>query len=234
MKYKIIGSGNDPVAAIYLRKGEQAKIERGSMVSMRGTSLQANLNSNSGGIGGLIGAVARSAVSGESMLITTATGESDRGCVVIAPSIPGTISALHCGDNQYCLNDRAFLACDLSINYSMVRQKIGRAVFGGTGGFFVMETHGTGDILVNAFGDIIEMNVDDGSSLVIDNQHVVAWDASLKYSIEAASGAFGFLTGEGLVNRFSGTGKVLVQTRSIANLAQACIPYLPTATQKNT
>ena len=39
---------------------------------------------------------------------------------------------------------------------------------------------------------------------------------------------FGFTTGEGLVNTFSGYGRVYIQTRNLQNLAQAMHPYLPT------
>ena len=63
--------------------------------------------------------------------------------------------------------------------------------------------------------------------MTIDNEHVVAWDASLDYQIQIASGTFGFTTGEGLVNVFHGNGTVYIQTRNIHNLADALKPYLP-------
>ncbi len=36
-----------------------------------------------------------------------------------------------------------------------------------------------------------------------------------------------FVSGEGLVNKFTGPGTIFVQTRSLANLAGALKPYLP-------
>ena len=87
------------------------------------------------------------------------------------------------GQQQYRLNTGAFLACDATLDYTMVNQGLGRAVFGGTGGLFVMETNGTGTILVSAFGDILSLDVTPESPLVVDNEHVVAWDASLNYNI---------------------------------------------------
>ena len=39
----------------------------------------------------------------------------------------------------------------------------------------------------------------------------------------------GFTTGEGLVNTFTGNGRVYIQTRNIGNLAQALHPYLPSS-----
>ena len=71
--------------------------------------------------------------------------------------------------------------------------------------------------------------IDSFDYLVVDNEHVVAWDASLNYNIQVASGMFGFTTGEGVVNSFNGYGRVYIQTRNLQNLAQAMHPYLPTS-----
>ena len=101
------------------------------------------------------------------------------------------------------------------------------AFLGGTGGFFVMETQGQGDMLVSAFGDIIELTVTQDRPLTIDNEHVVAWDSSLDYNIQVASGIFGFTTGEGLVNQFYGNGRVLIQTRNLRSLVDSLTAYLP-------
>ncbi len=93
-----------------------------------------------------------------------------------------------------------------------------------------METQGSGDLLVSAFGDLLALNVTPTHPIRVDNEHVVAWDASLDYSIQVASGTFGFKTGEGLVNEFHGSGTVLIQTRNVHNLADALRPFLPTST----
>ncbi|KSU30243.1 hypothetical protein N42_0035 [Lactococcus lactis subsp. lactis] len=49
----------------------------------------------------------------------------------------------------------------------------------------------------------------------------------MSYSIEVASGTFGFKTGEGLVNKFRGKGKILIQSRNVEALAQSIIPFIP-------
>ena len=131
--------------------------------------------------------------------------------------------------HQYCLNTGAFLCCDDSVSYVMKKQTVGKALLGGTGGFFIMATEGTGDVMVNAFGDLLALEVRSDHPITIDNEHVVAWDASLDYDIRIASGTFGFTTGEGLVNEFHGNGKVLIQTRNIHNLAQAIQPFIQTS-----
>lgn len=230
MRFVLTGDSDCPIARLALSRGESVKIENGSMVYSRGVEISGGLNSKKKGLGGVLGAIGRSITSGESMFITTATGAVDDGEIAIAPPIPGKIVSLEVGgQQQYRLNTGAFLACDATLDYTMVNQGLGRAVFGGTGGLFVMETNGTGTILVSAFGDILSLDVTPESPLVVDNEHVVAWDASLNYNIQVASGMFGFTTGEGVVNSFNGYGRVYIQTRNLQNLAQAMHPYLPTS-----
>ena len=230
MRFVLTGDSDCPIARLALSRGESVKIENGSMVYSRGVEISGGLNSKKKGLGGVLGAIGRSITSGESMFITTATGTVDDGEIAIAPPIPGKIVNLQVGgQQQYRLNTGAFLACDATLDYTMVNQGLGRAVFGGTGGLFVMETNGTGTILGSAFGDILSLDVTPESPHVVDNEHVVAWDASLNYNIQVASGMFGFTTGEGVVNSFNGYGRVYIQTRNLQNLAQAMHPYLPTS-----
>lgn len=230
MRFVLTGDSDCPIARLALSRGESVKIENGSMVYSRGVEISGGLNSKKKGLGGVLGAIGRSLTSGESMFITTATGTVDDGEIAIAPPIPGKIINLQVGgQQQYRLNTGAFLACDATLDYTMVNQGLSKAVFGGTGGLFVMETNGTGTILVSAFGDILSLDVTPESPLVVDNEHVVAWDASLNYNIQVASGMFGFTTGEGVVNSFNGYGRVYIQTRNLQNLAQAMHPYLPTS-----
>lgn len=228
MRYNIIGDDDCPLVHVELDKGETIKIERGSMVYMSNVSIEGKMNTNKSGIGGLFSAIGRSIASGESMFITEATGTSYNGSIGIAPSIPGKIVNLEIGLNQYCLNTGAFLACDETVNYNLISQSFSKALLGGTGGFFVMETSGQGDLLVNAFGDIIELEVTEDNPIIIDNEHVVAWESCLDYHIEVASGTFGFTTGEGFVNKFTGSGKVLIQTRNVHSLAEEIRKFIPT------
>ncbi len=54
------------------------------------------------------------------------------------------------GEHQYRLNDGVSFALGGSAFYTMERQSIGRALFGGQGGSFVMTTSREGTLLVNA------------------------------------------------------------------------------------
>ena len=231
MNYQIKGDSDCPMIVARLEAGETIMMESGSMVFMQDVELQGNLNSKKKGIGGLLGASGRSLTAGESMFITSATGKTDEAVVGIAPAVPGKIVKLEVGGaRQYRLNTGSFVCCDKDVAYEMKSQEITKALFSGTGGLFVMETTGEGDLFVSSFGDIMELEVTPDRPMTIDNEHVVAWDRSLEYHIEAASGVIGFTSGEGLVNKFSGSGKVLIQTRNVHSLASALIPYMPAAT----
>jgi len=228
MQYTITQSTVFPLVEITLARGQEVRIERGAMVYHNGNvSLEGKLNSNgAGGLGGVMKAIGRSIASKESMFMTTATGLSDGAKLGIAPGTPGAIRELSIGTERWRINDGAFLACDATVQYELRRQSVGKAIFAGTGGLFVMETTGTGSMLVSAYGDILELQVNGSSPLVVDNVHVVAWSSNLDYQIKVASGTFGFTTGEGLVNEFHGAGTVLIQTRNVQSLASMLSPFI--------
>jgi uncharacterized protein (TIGR00266 family) len=230
MEYTITQSTTFPIVQIHLGQGETIQIESGSMLYHNGmVKLEGHMNSNGKkGLGGLMSAVGRSMTSGESFFITTATGQAADSELAIAPGNPGVIQSLPTAPgNELRLNTGAFLAADSDVHYNMVRQKLDGALFGGTGGLFVMETSGTGNVLVSGYGDIIPIAMDGSKEYIVDNSHVVAWSGSLDYNTEFASGTFGFKTGEGIVNRFHGQGTVYIQTRNMESLANSLKPYLP-------
>jgi len=227
MNYRLTQGTAFQMAEITLAMGEEIQIERGCMVYHSGdVTLEGKMNSNSSGLGGFVKAIGRSMVSGESFFMTRAKGMRDGAVIAIAPSVPGVIRELQLGAEQYRINDGAFLACDGNVSYEIKTQSLGKAMFGGTGGLFIMETRGNGSMLVNSYGDLQEIRMDGTKSYVVDNTHVVAWSTTLDYGIKVASGTFGFTTGEGLVNEFRGAGTVLIQTRNIKSLAEVLIPFL--------
>ncbi|MEI5995123.1 TIGR00266 family protein [Candidatus Enterococcus mansonii] len=230
MDYKMTENTVFPLVEVDLRKEESIQLESGAMVYHNGEiHLEGKMNSNGkSGLSGAIRALGRSMSSGESFFITKASGLTDTAKVALAPSTPGAIKELQVGSEHWRLNTGAFLACDSTVSYSMKRQKLSGAIFGGTGGLFVMETSGSGSLLINSYGDIVEIHLDGTKPFVVDNQHVVAWSESLDYDIKVASGLFGFTTGEGVVNEFHGSGTIMIQTRNIEGLAGLISPFIST------
>ena len=76
----------------------------------------------------------------------------------------------------------------------------------------------------NAYGDIQEIDVKGGYA--VDNGYVVAWEPTLNYSVSTAGrGLKNFLFGDQLITRFSGHGKLWVQSRSTHNLVSFLHPF---------
>lgn len=229
MNYELSESTFAPIAKVTLQRGEQLRIEPGAMVYEIGEiELEGQMNTNGKkGLGGALSALGRSVTSGESFFISTATAHSANAMIAIAPAVPGKIFALDVGTEHWRLNTGAFLASEENVNYQMKRQKLSGALLGGTGGFFVMETTGSGQILVSAFGDVEKIELDGSAPVIIDNQHVIVWTSSLDYNIKVASGTFGFKTGEGVVNEFHGRGSVYIQTRNLESFASHINTFIP-------
>ncbi|MDR2381865.1 MAG: TIGR00266 family protein [Bifidobacteriaceae bacterium] len=230
MRFHIESQLQFPLARALMSQGETVRVQRGAMIyRSAGVELSAHLNASGTGLGKFVKAVGRSMASGESAFITQATCQAASGEIAIAPTYPGTIAQLDVGADQYRLNDSAFLAMESSVDYTLERQSAGKALLGGQGGFFVMTTSGQGAMLVNAFGSISEIPLDNADGFVIDNRHVVAWDRNLDYKIQLESGFFGSIgTGEGVVNVFRGSGRVLVQSLNLESFAASLIPFIPT------
>ena len=227
MKFSMDSHMQFPLVELSLNQGETVYIQRGSMVyHTPNVSLNTQLNASSSGLGRFVKAVGRSMVSGESTFITQAVAESDNGNLALAPDTPGQVIALELGEKQYRLNDGAFLALDGTASYTMESQSIGKALFGGQGGLFVMTTQGQGTLLANAFGSIKKIELQN-QEITIDNAHVVAWSQSLDYNIHLENSFWQSIgTGEGVVNTFRGTGEVYVQSLNLQSFAGSLNKYI--------
>lgn len=233
MNSRVVGQAGYQLLRVELGRGETFNIERGGLMYYDSIGIKGTLNSKSKGLGGVIGAIGRKITTGESLFLTEVTGQRDGSLAVIAPPIMGNIHELDCGQRQFYLNTSAYLGSEPTVHYDVKTQSLGKALFGGTGGFFIAKTSGKGKLYINTFGDLVVLNVEDYYELHVDNEHVVAWEDTVDYSIGVASGVFGFTSGEGLVNRFSGRGKVLLQSRNIENLAKVLVPHLPKSESNN-
>ena len=227
MKFSMDSQMQFPLVELSLNQGETVYIQRGSMVyHTSNVNLNTQLNASGSGLGRFVKAVGRSMVSGESTFITQAAAESDNGNLALAPDTPGQVIALELGEKQYRLNDGAFLALDGTASYTMEHQSIGKALFGGQGGLFVMTTQGQGTLLANAFGSIKKIELQN-QEITIDNAHVVAWSQSLDYNMHLENGFWQSIgTGEGVVNTFRGTGEVYVQSLNLQSFAGSLNKYI--------
>jgi uncharacterized protein (TIGR00266 family) len=208
----------DPFLHVSLASGEKIFCEADAMVMMESAlELKGKMT---GGIGG---ALMRHFANGESFFqqhIEAVRGEGD---CLLAPTLPGAMQVIDVGPRQYMLSDGAFVAASSGVELKVRTQSLGNALFAQSGGFFITETAGSGQVAVSGFGSMSQIDVTPGKDIVIDNSHVVCWDSALHYEISmTTNGGGGFLSnlvnsqisGEGVVLRFSGQGKVLVCSRN--------------------
>lgn len=215
-QFKVVGEV-DPFLHVTLRRGEKIYAESDAMVTMDATlELKGRMQ------GGFMSALARRFANDESFFMQSIEANGGDGETLLSPNIPGDIEILDIGKDQYMLNDGAFLAATDGVDIKVRTQGIGQALLGGTGGFFIMQTAGQGTLAVSGFGTIFGLDVTAGNDVIIDNFHVVGWDSRLNYNISTSTAKSGFLagllnsitSGEGIVNRFSGNGKVYVCSRN--------------------
>ena len=208
----------DPFLHVSLRQGEKIYCESDAMVMM-----EAALDLKGKITGGIGAAIMRRFANGESFFQQHIEAVRGDGDCLLAPTLPGAMQILDVGNQQYMLSDGAFIAATSNVELKVRTQSLGNALFAQSGGFFITETSGVGQVAVSGFGGISQLEVEPGRDIIIDNSHVVAWDSALRYEISVTTGGnSGFLSnlvnsqtsGEGMVLRFSGKGKVLICSRN--------------------
>ncbi|WP_332848455.1 TIGR00266 family protein [Massilia sp. S19_KUP03_FR1] len=210
----------DPFLHVSLRRGETIYCESDAMVMMEATlDLKGKMK------GGLGSALMRTFANGESFFQQHIEATRGDGDCLLSPTLPGAMQIVDVGKNNYIISDGAFVAASSGVDLKVRTQSVGNALFAGSGGFFVTETSGSGQLAVSGFGSMNVLDVESGKDIIIDNSHVVCWDSTLKYEISITTGqSSGFLgnlvnsqtSGEGVVLRFSGRGKVYVCSRNRA------------------
>ncbi|MDO9104413.1 MAG: TIGR00266 family protein [Methylovulum sp.] len=221
----------DPFLHVSLRRGEKIYCESNAMVMMEHTlELKGKMT------GGLGSALMRRFANGESFFQQHIEAVQGDGDCLLAPTLPGAIDILDVGANSYMLTDGAFVAAESGVNLNVRTQGVGTALFGQTGGFFICEASGAGKLAVSGFGSSFALDVVPGKDITIDNAHVVAWDSRLHHEISVATrSSGGFLgqivnsvtSGEGMVLKFSGQGKVIICSRNRENFASWLLKLMP-------
>ena len=217
MKFDISGNPEYGDLTVALAPGESVWAESGAMSRM-----STHLELKSHIIGGAMQGLARKFLGGESLFIAEYTAP-DTGFVSLSPSSPGCVLHRELQGDTFNLTSGSFLACAPGMN---VRPRWGgwKALFSGEG-LVVLEVSGNGDLFYNAFGAVVEHELN--GTLTVDTGHVVAWEPTLEYSIGGMGGLKQTMfSGEGLVMKFSGHVKLWTQTRHLKALAGWLTPYL--------
>ena len=128
-------------------------------------------------------------------------------------------------NNGMVLEDGMFLACDGSVGNTVVmRSNISSAVMGGEG-LFNLKLNGQGLAILESpvpREELIEIELNN-DQVKIDGNMAVAWSGSLTFSVERSTRSLvgSAVAGEGFVNVYRGTGKVLmapVRPETVSNI----------------
>ena len=218
-----ITGNEDPFLHVSLRKGESISCESDAMVMM-----ESNLDLQSRMQGGFLSALARRLANGESFFQQHITATRGDGDCLLAPMMNGGIEVLDVGDVQYKISDGAYMAATADVAVTAQMQQLGAAMFASTGGFFIGQTSGKGQVAVCGFGTLFTLDVTPDNPITVDNGHVVAWDSSLSYKISLTTGqdrgllgniVNSITSGEDVVLKFSGRGKVVICSRHLKRFA---------------
>jgi uncharacterized protein (TIGR00266 family) len=212
-----ITQGNDPFLSIHLGQGESINAASRAMVTMdMSLTLSGNLK------GGLIRSFLRKQAQGDTAFLQVIKALDYPGNALLAPSLPGDILIIELRDQEELfINDGCYLASSSTVELKSKLQGAGKAIFGGTGGFVIMKATGPGTIAISGFGSVKEVNMK-AQEMICDHRHIVSWDSGIKYELATLSsnqsffiGLFrGMTSGEGIVNRFFGTGRVNICSRN--------------------
>lgn len=207
-------------ARVELARGEEVKAESGAMVSMSATvDIETKMQ------GGLLGALARKMLTSESFFQNTFTATRGPGEVTFAPSMMGDIRVRPMNGQDLLLTSGAYLASSPTVE--MQTKWGGMKSFFSREGLFLLRAHGAGTLLFCCYGALVEVDVP-SEGYVVDTGHVVAFEPTLDYEVRKVGGLKALvLSGEGLVCRFSGRGKLWLQTRSLDAFLGELIPHLP-------
>ena len=214
-QYRVDGQPDFSFLTVQLPPDETLKVEASAMATMD-TNIAMKTKSR-GGLGRML--------TGESIFINEFTAEGGPGEIGIAPAAPGDLRHVFLDDDTIYLQNSAFVASGMGVNVESKWQGLVKGFFSGEK-LFLIRCSGQGDLFFNSYGAILEIDVNGG--YVVDTGYIVAFTEGLEYDVGRVGGFKSlFFSGEGFVCRFSGSGKVWIQTRQAPAFAHWINPYRP-------
>lgn len=180
--------------------------------AMQWTLGNVEVTSDVKGVGDLFGKAIKGAVTKESAVKPKYKG---KGILMLEPTYRHIIlEDLSEWPSGIVLDDGMFLACESTVKQDVVmRSNLSSAVFGNEG-LFNLKLEGNGIAALESFvprEELIEVTLEN-DVLKVDGNFAVAWSGSLEFTVEKSTKTLigSGLSGEGLVNVYRGSGKVLL------------------------
>lgn len=180
--------------------------------AMQWTVGDVNATTGIKGVGDLFSKAVRGKATGESAIKPEYTGS---GKLILEPTYKHLI-LLDAADwnGSIVLDDGLFLACESTLKHkAIMRSNFSSAVAGGEG-LFNLTLNGQGTFCIESAcpaEELIEITLNN-DVLKIDGNYAIAWSSSLEFTVERSGKSLigSAASGEGLVNVYRGTGKVLM------------------------
>lgn len=208
---------------IDLKANQSVLVESGAMAAM-----DSWIKMKSKVRGGLMKGIGRM-VSGESLFMSEFTAQERPGQLYLSPGVPGDVQHYYLNGNGLMVQSSGFVAASPSVEIDTQFQGF-KGFFSGES-LFLLRATGTGDIWFSSYGAIAEIPVT--GDYVVDTGYIVAFEDTLNYNVEMLGGLSfkglrtGILGGEGLVCRFSGRGRLWIQSRELFALVNFLNPFRP-------
>ena len=173
-----------------------------------------NVNATTGvkGVGDLFGKALRGSVTGESAIKPEYTGD---GTLVLEPTYKHILLVdLDEWNGSIVLDDGLFLACDASLKHKAVPRSNLSSAIAGNEGLFNLGIVGHGVLCLESpcpKEELVEIELKN-DVLKVDGNMAIAWSGSLEFTVERSVKTLigSAASGEGLVNVYRGTGRVLL------------------------
>ena len=164
------------------------------------------------GVGDLFSKAVRGKVTGESAIKPEYTGD---GKIVLEPTYKHILLLnLEEWNGSVVLDDGLFLACESSLKQKAVMRSNFSSAVAGNEGLFNLGVQGNGVLCLESpcpKEELIEIELEN-DVIKIDGNMAIAWSGSLEFTVERSGKSLvgSAASGEGLVNVYRGTGKVLL------------------------
>lgn len=215
--FRVEGKPDYAFLTVKIPANETVKVEASAMATMD-THIKMKTKLK-GGLGRML--------SGENIFMNEFTAQNAPGEIGIAPAAPGDLMHQYLDGNTLYLQNSAFVACSMGVAVETKWQGLVKGFFSSEG-LFLIRCSGKGDLWFNTYGASIEIDV--AGDYVVDTGNIVAFTEGLEYRITKMGGYKSlFFSGEGFVCRFSGKGKVWIQTRTTGAFVSWANWFRPTS-----
>lgn len=164
------------------------------------------------GVGDFLGKAVRGSVTGESAIKPEYTGS---GTLVTEPTYKHILLIdVAKWNRSIVLDDGLFLACESTLKHKAVMRSNFSSAVAGNEGLFNLGIQGNGIVCLESpcpKEELVEVTLEN-DILKVDGNFAIAWSGSLDFTVERSGKSLigSAASGEGLVNVYKGTGKVLL------------------------